>query len=160
MLPVGVHAPSFNVKSASGEEKSLEELLRDGPLILFFYPADFSAVCTREVCLFRDQYEQLSQLAVGVVGVSPQGERSHARFRERRQLPYPLVADQERQLIERYDVAGPFGFVRRVTYLISPEQRIQYRTLADLRLRPHQRLIDETLRLYAAHQGARAAAEP
>ena len=92
-----------------------------------------------------------------MVGVSPQGEKSHTRFRERRQLPYPLVADEERQLIERYDVAGPFGFVRRVTYLISPEQRIQYRTLADLRLRPHQRLIDETLRLYTAHQGARAA---
>ena len=152
MLPIGAPAPSFSVPRSDGSSEELQQILMRGPLILFFYPADFSMLCTREVCLFRDQYEQLQGLGVEVVGVSPQSTKTHNSFSERHQLPYALIADRERALINAYDVAGPFGFVRRVTYLIDEDQRIQYRTLADLRLRPHQELVDRALQLKELRQ--------
>jgi len=80
MLNVGDIAPDFELKDQSGSTVSLDQLLEKGDLVLYFYPADFTRVCTAEACAFRDAYDDLSEVKVQVVGISPQGADSHSRF--------------------------------------------------------------------------------
>ena len=80
MLKIGDQAPDFELKDQSGVLVSLGGLLAGGDLILYFYPADFTRVCTAEACAFRDAYDDLSEIHVQIVGISPQGADSHGRF--------------------------------------------------------------------------------
>ena len=78
MLKVGDIAPKFILPDQKGSEFSLTEKLRDGALILFFYPADFTPGCTKEVCAIRDMHEEILSVGMQVVGVSPQNRASHS----------------------------------------------------------------------------------
>ena len=78
-----------------------------------------------------------------VVGVSPQGESSHDRFRNKYELPFPLLDDRQKEVIRAYGVNGPMGLgVRRVTFLINPDKKVADRVVADFRIKPHMGLID------------------
>lgn len=146
MLNVGDVVPDVALDGYEGPEQSLSALLGDDSLLLYFYPADFSPVCTREACAFRDRNEALSGVGVRVVGVSPQGADSHRRFRDTHGLPFPLVSDASRKLIDAFGVGGPFGIgVRRATFLIGPDRVIRGRAVADLFLGSHLELIEEAL---------------
>ena len=117
MLKVGDIAPKFILPDQKGSEFSLTEKLRDGALILFFYPADFTPGCTKEVCAIRDIHEEILSVGMQVVGVSPQNRASHSRFSDEYDLPYTLICDPDKVAIKMYDADGPMGFgVRRVTY--------------------------------------------
>ena len=133
MLVTGDKAPAFDLVNDQGELQSLQDLLQEGPLILYFYPADFTPVCTKEACGIRDIYSDIGSVGMRVVGVSPQSEESHRRFKDRFDLPFPLVHDAGKKLIDAYGVNGPFGIgVRRVTFLINKDGYIEQRLVSDL----------------------------
>lgn len=145
MLNVNDHAPDFPFISPQGPT-TLYQQLKLGPVILYFYPADFTPTCTAQACFFRDSYAELSQTGVQVIGVSPQSEQSHHKFRHQHAIPFPLVPDTNKSIAKSYGATGPFGLgMRRVTYLISPNALITDRAVADLRASQHKDLIQRTL---------------
>ena len=143
MLKIGDLAPAFNVSSDSGETVTLEILLAEGPIILFFYPADFTRVCTAEACMFRNEYPALQEVGVRVYGVSPQGAESHQAFRGKHELPYPLLCDPDMAMARAYGARAPLGLMmRRITYLIDKDGRIADRAKGDLRVDQHADFVD------------------
>ena len=146
MLAVGDVAPDFEQVDQTGETLVLSELLKQGELILYFYPADFTPVCTAEACLFRDNFADLEDIGVRVVGVSPQDSASHQRFTNTYELPFSLLCDTEKEIIRAYGVTGPLGIgVRRVTYLIGQDSVVLSRSVADVFLGSHSDLIRTVL---------------
>jgi thioredoxin-dependent peroxiredoxin len=142
MLAIGARAPEFTLPDADGQATSLSNLLRNGPLILYFYPADFTPGCTREACQIRDLQPELDTARISVAGVSPQTPESHRAFREKYKLPFTLLADVDRFVIKMYDVQGPLGFgVRRATFLIDQARHIQDAVLADFRIGEHAAFV-------------------
>lgn len=142
MLQKGTKAPDFELPNEQGIATSLADLLRDGALILYFYPADFTPFCTREACSIRDMHPEIVRAGRRVVGISPQDVESHIRFKARYQLPFMLLSDPQKIAVKLYDVDGPFGVrIRRATYLINADGVIEDAVLADLRVSRHMELI-------------------
>jgi peroxiredoxin Q/BCP len=142
MLRSGDRAPDFTLLDHEGRPVRLADLLAQGPLILYFYPADFTPGCTSEACAIRDLHAELQAAGVNVVGVSPQDSATHARFRSRHDLPFTLLADTDKRVIKEYGVDGPIGLgVRRATFLILPDGRIADAVLADLRITRHEQFM-------------------
>jgi peroxiredoxin Q/BCP len=142
MLAKGTQAPDFALADQDGRKHTLKSLLADGPLILYFYPADFTPGCTKEACSFRDLHQELMRARLRVVGVSPQDVASHRRFADEHDLNFPLLADPDKVAVKAYDVDGPLGFgVRRGTYLIGRDGLIQDAVLADLRIGAHEAFV-------------------
>ncbi len=148
MLAVGSKAPEFVLPDHDDKEVSLTDLLDDGPLILYFYPADFTPGCTKEACTFRDIHNDLVNVGLSVVGVSPQDADSHRRFRDKHELPFRLLSDVDKTVIDMYDVDGPLGIgVRRATYLISQDRKIQDAMVTDIRISRHEEFIRKAVTL-------------
>ncbi len=146
MLEAGQEAPRFTLQDHTGEPASLGELLMNGPLILYFYPADFTPGCTREACSIRDIHDDLKSAGLQVVGVSPQDGDSHSRFREEHDLPFTLLSDPDKTVIRAFDVDGPFGVgVRRATFLIGEDGRIEDAVLADVMIGRHKAFIEKAV---------------
>jgi peroxiredoxin Q/BCP len=150
MLDIGGRAPEFTLPDHTGQPASLSTLLRTGPLILYFYPADFTPGCTKEACTIRDLHVAIQNAGLDVVGVSPQSPETHRKFREKYQLPFTLLSDTEKVVIKMYDVVGPLGFgVRRVTYLIDQARKIRSAVLADFRISQHEEFVRKAIALSA-----------
>ena len=148
MLETGSRAPGFTLENDRGGETSLSELLQDGPLVLYFYPADFTPGCTKEACSIRDIHNDIQAVGLQVVGISPQDIESHIRFREQHELPFILLSDPDKAVIRMYDVDGPFGVgVRRATFLIDQDGKIQDSVLADIRIGLHTEFIENAVAL-------------
>ncbi|MDJ0794794.1 MAG: peroxiredoxin [Woeseiaceae bacterium] len=146
MLEVGARAPEFLLANDQGGETSLSDLLQDGPLILYFYPADFTPGCTKEACSIRDIHTDIQSVGLQVAGVSPQDIDSHVRFRDEYELPFLLLSDPDKTAIKMYDVDGPFGVgVRRATFLINQDRVIQDAIMADVRIGRHQEFIERAI---------------
>jgi peroxiredoxin Q/BCP len=146
MLANGQKAPEFDLADQNGKRHTLKSLLKDGPLILYFYPADFTPGCTKEACSFRDLHQDLLRAKLRVVGVSPQDVDSHQRFAEKHGLNFPLLADPDKKAVKAYDLDGPLGFgVRRGTYLIDRDGTIKDSVLADLRIGAHEAFVKKAL---------------
>lgn len=151
MLKPGTTAPDFALPDEDGQEITLAALLEDGPLILYFYPADFTPGCTKEACDIRDLHGELAAAGLRVAGVSPQGPESHRRFRDKHDLPFTLLCDEDKTAIRRYDADGPLGIgVRRVTYLIAADGTITDAVQADLMIGRHRAFIENAIRLNAS----------
>jgi peroxiredoxin Q/BCP len=151
MLKRGDAAPAFTLPDADGRPRSLSQWLKRGPLIVYFYPADFTPGCTREACDFRDLHGSILASGLAVVGVSPQSPESHRRFRDKYALPFTLLSDQDKSVIKAYGVDGPLGIgVRRATFLVGKSGRIEDAVLADLRVARHQ---DFVARAVATREG-------
>jgi len=146
MLEAGSQAPEFELANDQGGETTLSELLQDGPLILYFYPADFTPGCTKEACSIRDIHNDIRSVGLQVAGVSPQDTDSHRRFRDQHDLPFVLLSDPDKVAIKLYDVDGPFGVgVRRATFLINQDKTIQDVVLADVLIGRHQEFIEKAI---------------
>lgn len=146
MLKNGTRAPEFDLEDQDGRRHTLRSLLHEGPLILYFYPADFTPGCTKEACSFRDLQKDLVAANLRVVGVSPQDAESHQRFAAKHGLNFPLLADPDKKAVKAYDVDGPLGFgVRRGTYLIGADGVIRDSVLADLRVSEHEAFVQKAL---------------
>lgn len=148
MLKAGVPAPEFVLQSDQGTDTSLSELLQSGPLVLYFYPADFTPGCTREACTIRDIHQDLVAAGLQVAGISPQDVDSHARFRAQHDLPFLLLSDPDKVAVKLYDVDGPMGIgVRRATFLIDQDGMIRDALLADIRISRHEAFIKTAIEL-------------
>ena len=153
MLPNDSKAPEFDLADQAGRRHTLKSLLAGGPLILYFYPADFTPGCTREACSFRDLHQELLRARLRVVGVSPQDVDSHKRFAEEHGLNFTLLADPDKQAVKAYDLDGPLGFgVRRGTYLIGKDGRIRDSVLADLRIGAHEAFVRKAIEAGATNK--------
>jgi len=148
MLNPGSKAPEFVLANDQGGETSLSDLLQSGPLILYFYPADFTPGCTKEACSIRDIHNDIQAVGLQVAGISPQDEESHQRFRDEHDLPFILLSDPDKVVVKMYDVDGPFGVgVRRATFLINQDRTIQDAVQADVRIGRHQDFIEKAVML-------------
>jgi peroxiredoxin Q/BCP len=153
MLKVGELAPDFELPDQDGRNRRLSEIHDGKPLILYFYPADFTPGCTKEACDLRDLHTQILASGLRVVGVSPQSPDSHRRFRDEHSLPFTLLSDEGKVAIKAFDVDGPLGIgVRRATFLIDAKRRIFDAVLADLRIGRHQEFVERAI---AAREGRR-----
>ena len=149
MLRKGETAPDFTLVDDTGNTVRLDDLLAQGPMVLYFYPADFTPGCTKEACEIRDMYEDISDVGMTVVGISPQDSESHDAFRSKHRLPFPLLADPDKLAIRAYGVDGPLGFgVRRATFVISEDKIIEDVVVADFRITKHSELIRAAVERY------------
>ncbi|MBR1889888.1 MAG: thioredoxin-dependent thiol peroxidase [Alloprevotella sp.] len=105
MLKIGDKAPEILGRDESGQEIRLSEFA-GRKLVLYFYPKDNTSGCTTEACNLRDNYSALHKAGYAVVGVSVDSEASHRKFIEKHSLPFPLIADTEKQLVETFGVWG------------------------------------------------------
>lgn len=146
MLQTGSTAPPFSLHDHEDRVRTLDEFLEQGPLVLYFYPADFTPVCTAEACTFRDIHARIAAAGVQLVGVSPQSASSHAKFRAKHELPFPLLADPKKQTIRAYDALGLFGLMtQRITYLINTDATIADAVRSDLSAKAHAKFVDRAI---------------
>lgn len=124
-LKVGDPAPDFELPGTGGKTYRLSDY-RGRKLVLAFYPGDFTAVCTKQFCSYRDQRDKLDGLGAEVLGISPQSVDSHERFVEEKRLNVPLLADGDKGVARAYGVlAGPM--VRRAIFVIDEEGVVRHR---------------------------------
>jgi len=97
----GSKAPAFTLTGADGKKVKLADL-KGAPVVLYFYPKDDTPGCTKEACAFRDRKQQLTKLGAQVFGVSPDSAESHAKFRDKYQLNFGLLADPDHAIAEKY----------------------------------------------------------
>jgi peroxiredoxin Q/BCP len=128
-LRVGEQAPEFELEGTGSRTYSLSDFRDDG-VILAFYPGDFTPVCTKQFCSYRDDGDRLETLGVPMVGISPQSVESHEQFIDRHGLTVPLLSDPEKTVARSYGVLGPGGFIRRAVFLVDGEGVLRYRHVA------------------------------
>ena len=146
MLDIGDTAPDLELTDENSELVTLDDLLAGESLILYFYPADFTPLCTTEACSIRDLHDDILDVGIKVVGISPQNEATHRRFKNQFNIPFPLLFDKNKKVIRSFGVDGPLGFgVRRATYLIDKEKRIENRVVSDLFVGNHTQFIKEVI---------------
>lgn len=126
----GMQAPDFLLLDEKDTPRRLSEF-RGRPVVLYFYPKDDTPGCTTEACNFRDDYSAYVNADVVILGVSPDTPHSHAKFKEKYALPFPLLADDGHKVCDLYGVWGPKKFmgrdvegVLRTTFLIDAKGRI------------------------------------
>ena len=125
-LAVGDAAPAFTLPDQQGEPRSLADYRGDW-LVLYFYPKDDTPGCTTEACSFRDNINRLIAQDAAVLGVSMDSVASHAEFAREYELPFPLLADPEGEVVERYGALSDFlvvKFAKRQTFIIDPDGNI------------------------------------
>ena len=127
MLEIGTPAPDFTLPDQDGIDRSLSDY-RGSKVILYFYPKDMTAGCTKQACAFGELYPQFREKGAVVLGVSKDSVASHKRFEEKHGLPFTLLSDPEKEVIQVYDVwkekklYGKVSFgVVRTTYLIDED---------------------------------------
>lgn len=122
-LRVGQKAPEFDVVSSAGQRVRLADLVGKKNVVLYFYPGDFTPVCTKETCGFRDAYAELGDKDTEVIGVSIDSDESHRKFASKYEIPFALVSDESRSLAKTYEATGLLtrliGKTNRVTYVID-----------------------------------------
>jgi peroxiredoxin Q/BCP len=131
-LKVGDPAPEFELPGTGDKTYRLADY-RGRKVVLAFYPGDFTTVCTKQFCSYRDQSDKLDDLGADVLGISPQSVDSHERFVEEKRLNVPLLADEDKRVARAYGVlAGPM--VRRAIFVIDEQGIVRHRkvTLAGL----------------------------
>lgn len=141
-LKPGDPAPPFDATSSDGRRMRLEDFRGKKNVVLYFYPKDFTMVCTAEACGFRDMYEDLVSKDTEVIGVSVDTDESHQKFAAKHRVPFPLLADPDRSLAKAYGATGGLrdllGTTRRITYVIDKQGVI--RAVLDSQLRAGQHL--------------------
>ena len=130
-LKEGAMAPDFTMRDASGKTSRLSDLRGKKSVVAYFYPKDFTPGCTTEATEFTRDYEKFRQAGIEIVGISPDSEESHAKFRDKMAIPYQLVADNENEVSKKYGVYGLKNFmgreymgVNRSTFLVDKSGRI------------------------------------
>jgi peroxiredoxin Q/BCP len=126
-VTAGSVAPDFTLPSQSGEMVSLGDFLGKMPVVLFFYPKDNTLGCSKEVCAFRDSFEELGNLDAEVIGISSDSVDSHKGFAEKHKLPFTLLSDQGGKVRKLYGVPSTLGiFAGRITYVIDKEGVVRH----------------------------------
>ena len=146
-LKPGDPAPNFKLKDADGKAYSLTDY-KDKLLVIYFYPKDDTPGCTAEACNIRDNYEKLLDAGISILGISYDDAKSHKKFREKYNLPFPLLSDTAKTVAAAYGAKGTFtGFLvaQRKTYLIGKDGKILH-IFDDVDTRNHTRQILDFLK--------------
>ena len=129
-VEVGTAAPAFNLTADDGTKVRLSAL-KGKPVVLYFYPKDDTPGCTTEACAFRDRQPEIAKLGAQVLGVSPDSVESHVKFRDKYQLNFPLLADPDHQVAEKYgawrekNMYGKKSMgIQRSTFLIDAQGKV------------------------------------
>ena len=131
MVEEGKLAPDFELKSDAGETVKLSAL-RGRQVVIYFYPKDDTPGCTTQACGIRDAYEEFERVGAVVLGISPDSEKSHVKFRTKYELPFTLLADTDHAVAELYGVWGEKAYmgkkykgVLRSTFVIDADGRVK-----------------------------------
>ncbi|TFG27664.1 redoxin domain-containing protein [Candidatus Thorarchaeota archaeon] len=135
-LTVGSEAPDFTLWEAPNKSVTLSKEIQKGPVVLVFYPADFSSTCQEELCRFRDVLADYNTLGANVLGVSVDGIFSHAAFKENNGIEFPLLSDWEKTTIRDYGIvhenlAGMTNVAKRAVFVIDTDRTIVYVWVSD-----------------------------
>jgi peroxiredoxin Q/BCP len=133
LLDPGKKAPAFNLKDQDGKTRRLADYA-GRPVVLYFYPKDDTPGCTKEACAFRDNLPRFKPTKAAVLGVSVLDEASKARFASKYDLPFPLLADPDHSVAEKFGVwqkrslyGRTYMGIARTTYLIGPDGKVAKR---------------------------------
>ena len=148
MLQVGDTAPEFELADQHGQRVSLDALLADGPIVLFFYPKAMTTGCTKESCHFRDLAAEFAQVGATRVGISADGVDKQAQFDDKHGLGYPLLSDPDRKVASQFGVKrmGPV-FNKRATFVIDTDRRVLAAISSEMNMELH---ADEALEVLRA----------
>ena len=120
-------APNFRTASTSGAVFELDKDAAGQPCILYFYPKDFTPICTIEACEFKSTFDFFSSMDIKVYGISKDDVDTHLKFKKAHRLPYDLLADPEGEVASLYDAYNPnIKFTKRITYLLDAQHRIVF----------------------------------
>jgi thioredoxin-dependent peroxiredoxin len=134
-IPIELHegalAPDFTMRDVQGNISRLSDLKGKKDIVVYFYPEDFTPGCTTQAAEFSRDYEKFKEAGIEIVGISPNEEESHEKFRQKMGIPYPLVADTEKDVSKSYGVYGLKKFmgreymgVNRSTFLVDKTGKI------------------------------------
>ena len=130
-LAEGSDAPDFTMRDNHGKTIRLSDLEGNRDVVVYFYPEDFTSGCTTEATEFTRDYKEFRDAGIEIVGISPDDENSHEKFREKMGIPYPLVADTENEVSKKYGAYGLKSFmgrqymgVNRSTFIIDNKGKI------------------------------------
>lgn len=144
-VKVGDRAPDFALKSQFGDFVRLSDFLGKKPVVLYFYPKDFTTGCTREACAFRDSYEAFKDAGAEVIGVSTATQEKHGEFAAAYKLPFKLLADEAGKVRQLYGVPSSLGLIPgRVTYIIDKSGVVRHVFNSQLNPEKH---VEEALRV-------------
>jgi len=134
-IQVGDPAPDFTLPGVEGTTRHDYTLssYRGQKVALAFYPGDFTPGCTKQMCSYRDNFEDFSGVDAVVLGISPQDVDSHERWIAEKHLPFPLLADVDKKVIQAYDIAAPLIGVRRSVFLIDTGGIVRWRLTGTVR---------------------------
>ena len=118
MTEIGTPAPDCELRDGDGKPVRLSSLWAAGPLLLVFYPGDDTAVCTAQLCEYRDRWADFRACGATVVGINPAGHERHQRFAGRHSFPFPLLSDADQACSKAYGAKAWYG-TRRMTVLID-----------------------------------------
>ncbi len=130
-LEVGKKAPSFKLKNQDGKTISLSDL-KGKPVVLYFYPKDDTPGCTKEACNFRDEFPKFGKMKAEIIGVSTDSVESHKKFANKYKLPFNLLSDESKDVVEKYGVwkeknmyGKKYMGIERTTFIIDPSGKIK-----------------------------------
>lgn len=124
-IKIGTKAPNIKLQSTSGSIFDLSVDKKDKPIIIYFYPKDFTNGCTAEACQFRDMFSYFKGIDMEVIGISRDSVETHLKFKSQYQLPFELLADFDGKTAQAYGALIPIvKLTRRVTYLLDKQHRI------------------------------------
>jgi peroxiredoxin Q/BCP len=148
----GKVAPDFTMKYKDGKTTKLSELRGKKDVVIYFYPKDFTPGCTMEATEFSRDYKKFKDAGIEIVGISPDNEESHQKFREKMGVPYPLVADTEKEVSKKYGVYGLKSFmgkeymgVNRSTFLVDKAGKV-VKVFKKVKPAGHSKEVLETFR--------------
>ena len=141
---LGSPAPEFKLQDQSGKWHQLKDY-RGKWVVLYFYAKDMTPGCTTQACEFRDNIFAFRDAGAVVLGISVDDVESHKKFSAKHSLPFPLLADPDRETTKRYDVMSFTGFARRETFLIDPQGRLVKHYL-DVDPKGHSQIVLEDLK--------------
>jgi len=136
-VKVGDHVEDFALPDETGTERSLKELLTNGPVVLFFYPAAMTYGCTKESCHFRDLKAEFEEVGAQRVGISADSVDKQHQFSEKHSFDYPLLADADATVGRMMGVARGNGRAKRVTFVIDQDRRIVEVIKSEVRMNVH-----------------------
>jgi peroxiredoxin len=140
---VGDRAPDFTLPGTGGRDYTLSDYA-GRPVLLVFYPQDNSPVCLRQLRSYSDGLSSFEDVGAQVLGLSPQTVTSHEAFAERIGVRFPLLADADKAVGERYGILGPLGFYRRSVFVIDGAGIVRYlrRSLTNLAFVDREHLVE------------------
>jgi peroxiredoxin Q/BCP len=150
-LNVGDKAPSFKLKNQDAKVISLADL-KGKPIILYFYPKDDTPGCTKEACNFRDEFPKFGKMKAEIIGVSIDSVESHKKFADKYKLPFNLLADEKKEVVEKYGVwkeknmyGKKYMGIERTTFIINTGGKIS-KIFPKVKVEEHNKEVMEALK--------------